>query len=212
LRQHLSLDGLPVNLLDTAGLRRACDAAEEEGIRRARQEMRRADRILYVIDASLADDRSADRIAEHAIARDELPADVPVCLVFNKIDLAGIVPHAEQAPARIFVSAWTGAGIDLLRADLKESAGYRGSESGSGAFAARRRHLEALERSRALVESAAQALKDSAGIELFAEDLRLAPVCARRDHRRGDQRGSARGDFRELLYRQVSLPRSPRIQ
>ena len=79
LRQHLHLDGLPLNLIDTAGLRGAQDAAEAEGIRRARHEMQRADRILYVIDAS----------AEGTPDLDSLPADVPVTLVLNKIDLTG---------------------------------------------------------------------------------------------------------------------------
>ncbi len=175
LRQHLSLDGLPLTLIDTAGLRAAADAAEEEGIRRALTEMRRADLILYVVDAALAAGASAREMPPDAIARDDLPADVPLCLVFNKIDLTGLGAHAEAGePARIYLSAQSGAGIDLLRAHLKECAGYRGSESGSGAFAARRRHLDALRRSRSLVESAARALADSAGIELFAEDLRLA--------------------------------------
>jgi tRNA modification GTPase len=170
LRQHVNLDGMPLNLADTAGLRSALDAAEEEGIRRARAEMRRADRILYVIDSTLADEPSA------AGARELNELGVPFTLVFNKIDLAGFAARAEEArentPARIFLSARSGAGIDLLRAHLKQSAGYLESES--GALAARRRHLDALRRSRALVQNAARALQDSAAFEFFAEDLRLA--------------------------------------
>ena len=164
LRQHLNLDGLPLNLVDTAGLRAAVDAAEEEGIRRARHEMRRADRILYVIDASLGAGSDPP----------DLPAGVPLTVVYNKIDLTGLAAHADEAssPSRIFLSARTGAGIDGLRAHLKTSAGYRDAES--DAFAARRRHLDALTRARALVESAAGALEQSRAFELFAEDLRLA--------------------------------------
>jgi tRNA modification GTPase len=163
LRQHLHLDGLPLNLIDTAGLRGAQDAAEAEGIRRARHEMQRADRILYVIDAS----------AEGTPDLDSLPKDVPVTLVLNKIDLTGLAAGiGEGAPARIYVSARTGAGVDSLREHLKSSAGYRGGES--GALAARRRHLDALGRAHTLVEGAWQALRDSQAFELFAEDLRLA--------------------------------------
>ncbi len=163
LRQQLHLDGLPLNLIDTAGLRGAQDAAEAEGIRRARHEMRRADRILYVIDAS----------TEGTPDLDSLPTDVPVTLVLNKIDLTGLAAGiGEGAPARIYVSARTGAGIDSLREHLKSTAGYRGGES--GALAARRRHLDALGRAHTLVEGAWQALRDSQAFELFAEELRLA--------------------------------------
>jgi tRNA modification GTPase len=170
LRQHLHLDGLPLNLVDTAGLRSALDAAEEEGIRRARNEMQRADRILYVIDASLTDEGSVSGAAEEL---DQLPEDVPLTWVFNKIDLTGAPARAtDDAPARIFLSARTGAGLDLLRAHLKASAGYLDSES--GALAARRRHLDALRRARELVQGAAETLAQSQTFELFAEDLRLA--------------------------------------
>ena len=181
LRQHLHLDGLPLNLVDTAGLRSALDAAEAEGIRRAQHEMRRADRILYVIDASAADSTEAVDSTAHEgrpwpappFGADALPEDVPVTLVLNKIDLTGFAAGArEGTPERIFVSARTGAGVDSLREHLKSSAGYRDSES--GALAARRRHLDALERSRALIEGAAQAAAGSRAFELFAEDLRLA--------------------------------------
>jgi tRNA modification GTPase len=165
LRQQLTLDGLPVNLVDTAGLRTALDAAEEEGIRRARGEMRRADRILYVIDASVE--------SSPPVEAGELPAGVPITWVFNKIDLTGAQPHttAEQPP-RIHVSARTRAGLDLLRTHLKDSAGYR--DLPSGALAARRRHLDALARARVFMETAVAARGDGRPFELFAEDLRLA--------------------------------------
>lgn len=180
LRQHLHLDGLPLNLIDTAGLRSALDAAEAEGIRRAQHEMRRADRILYVIDASVADGAAdSDAVGAQSsdvtplLDADSLPEDVPVTLVLNKIDLTALAAGArEGTPARIFVSARTGAGLDSLRAHLKSSAGYRDSES--GALAARRRHLDALARARTLVEGAAKAAADLQAFELFAEDLRLA--------------------------------------
>ncbi len=170
LRQHLHLDGLPLNLVDTAGLRRAADAAEAEGIRRARSEMARADRVLYVLDASRVDESSHAHLSAEL---DELPQGVPVTWVFNKIDLTGAAPRVtDEAPVRVFLSALTGEGIGLLRAHLKVSAGYRDADS--GALAARRRHLDALERARALVLAAAQTLSRNHAFELFAEDLRLA--------------------------------------
>jgi tRNA modification GTPase len=170
LRQQLQLDGLPLNLIDTAGLRNALDPAEEEGIRRARNEMRKADRVLYVQDVQLADGSEG---ATPSAEIEALAHGVPVTLIFNKIDLTGAAASAEESPARIYLSARTGAGIDLLRAHLKASAGYVG-EADSGAFAARRRHLDALGRALALVRAAAEALSRRQAFELFAEDLRLA--------------------------------------
>lgn len=175
LRQHVNLDGLPLNLVDTAGLRTALDAAEAEGIRRARGEMQRADRVLYVVDAS------AEEACSPALTATELeglPPDVPVTWVFNKIDLIRTSAHATLDPARqhaaaqIFLSARTGEGVDLLRDHLKASVGYRDSES--GVFAARRRHLDALERARRHVHGAAEVLNGNAALELLAEELRLA--------------------------------------
>jgi tRNA modification GTPase len=167
LRQQVHLDGLPVNLIDTAGLRTAADVVEEEGIRRARAEMRRADRVLYVQDATLAD---------HALPDDleGLPPGVPVTWVINKIDLIGAAPRVEMSGGvtRLFMSAHTGAGLELLRAHLKTSAGYHNAES--GAFSARRRHLDALARAKDLVQHAAETLRTTRAFELFAEDLRLA--------------------------------------
>jgi tRNA modification GTPase len=164
LRQPLQLDGLPLNLVDTAGLRSAADAAEAEGIRRAHGEMRRADRILFVLDAS---DSAAD-------APEEPPSGVPLTVIHNKIDLTGTAARVDEqaSPPRIYLSARTGAGIELLRSHLRARAGYLGAES--GVLAARRRHLEALQRARAWVESAARAGAEARGFELFAEDLRLA--------------------------------------
>ncbi len=168
LRQHLHLDGLPLNLIDTAGLRSAADPVEAEGVRRALDQISRADRVLYVLDASVhATDAWRTDLAQ-------LPSGVEVTLVFNKIDLLGAAPRidAASAPPRVYVSARTGAGLDALRAHLKAGAGFQLSES--GAFAARRRHLDALSRARASVQAAADILGGTRAFELFAEDLRGA--------------------------------------
>jgi tRNA modification GTPase len=170
LRQQVHLDGLPLNLVDTAGLRPAMDVVEAEGVRRARNEIARADRVLYVVDTGAGESASEQWAAE----LEQLPAGVPVTLVFNKIDLTGAPARLDDTaqPPRVFISARTGAGLELLRLHLKTSAGYLESES--GAFAARRRHLDALNRARQHVQSAADILSSTRAFELFAEDLRLA--------------------------------------
>jgi tRNA modification GTPase len=173
LRQHVHLDGLPLNLIDTAGLRVARDVVEAEGVRRAKTELERADRVLYLVDAAALEGRDA---AGPVTDLTQLPPGVPVTLVLNKIDLTGAPAYLDEAsiPPRIFLSAKTGAGLPLLRAHLKESAGYRENES--GALSARRRHLDALRRARAAVEAAAESLAATRAFELFAEDLRLAQL------------------------------------
>jgi tRNA modification GTPase len=173
LRQHVHLDGLPLNLIDTAGLRVARDVVEAEGVRRAKTELERADRVLYLVDAAALEGPDA---AGPVTDLTQLPPGVPVTLVLNKIDLTGAPAYLDEAsiPPRIFLSAKTGAGLPLLRAHLKESAGYRENES--GALSARRRHLDALRRARAAVEAAAESLAATRAFELFAEDLRLAQL------------------------------------
>ena len=168
LRERIHVDGMPLHILDTAGLRVAQYAIEEEGIRRAQFEMARADRVLFVIDG--AQDPSALAYRELA---GTLPAQVPVTLVYNKSDLmdAGAVAAPSGVP-RLDVSALTGEGLDGLRAHLKSSMGYFTLESGS--VSARQRHLEALARARASVEEAARVLKETRAGELVAQELRAA--------------------------------------
>jgi tRNA modification GTPase len=169
LRQHVHLDGLPLNLIDTAGLRATTDVVEAEGVRRALNELDRADRVLYVLDAAAP---PADWRAELR----ELPPGVPVTLVFNKIDLCGDAPRADEShdPPQIFLSAKTGGGVSLLREHLKTRAGYLSGES--GALSARRRHLDALRRAKSCVEQAAQTMTETHAFELFAEELRRAQL------------------------------------
>jgi len=170
LRQPLQLDGLAVNLIDTAGLRPTTDVIEAEGVRRARGEMSKADLLLYIIDVSAETSGALNVSAEIS----GLPATVPVALVVNKIDLLGTPARlvAAATPVEIHLSAKTGAGIDLLRAHLKTMAGYQGADS--GALSARRRHLDALNRARRCVLEGAENFSSARALELFAEDLRLA--------------------------------------
>lgn len=167
LRERIQLDGLPLHVVDTAGLREAADIVEAEGVRRARAEFERADRLLLVIDAS-ADPQEPLRELER------LPASLPVTVIRNKIDLTGepAGESEEQGRAVIRLSAKTGAGMDALKRHLKASAGFQAQ--GADVFIARRRHLDALARARDHVEQGAAALKISRAGELLAEELRLA--------------------------------------
>lgn len=171
VREQLDLDGLPLQVLDTAGLRVAgegpADVVEAEGIRRTRAEIARADRVLFVVDA--ATDPAATAYTDE---RTTLPEGVPVTLVFNKVDLAtaeGVV--VSDVDAQLRLSARTGEGLAALRAHLQAAIGY--SPTDTGAVSARARHLEALTRARAALDAACTLLAARRG-ELVAEELRLA--------------------------------------
>lgn len=163
LRERIDIDGLAVELVDTAGLRDDPDRIEAEGIRRAREALRAADGALWIRDATA----NADELDEY------LPADLPVIILRNKIDLSGEAPGACcDEPLTLNISAKTGAGIDGLRDAIRELAGY--SDLGEGAFTARRRHVDAIAGAHEHFLRGRQALdRDRAG-ELFAEELRLA--------------------------------------
>jgi tRNA modification GTPase len=176
LRERILIEGMPVHVLDTAGLRaQAGDAIEAEGMRRAQAAMQHADHILFVIDAA-ADPHASAYDMEAA----RLPSNVPVTLVLNKMDLcefraggaSGPVPHARAGLASIGLSARTGEGIDLLREHLKASVGL--VPTGSGALSARARHLEALGRCADHLTMACQQREGGGGRELIAEELRCA--------------------------------------
>jgi tRNA modification GTPase len=171
LRERIDIDGLPLHVLDTAGLRDSDDAVEREGVRRAAAEMSRADRVLFVIDAS--NDSLGRAFAEE---RQRLPQDVPVTLIFNKIDIAEGLPMADtvSGPPRIHVSAVTGAGLAALRSHLKGCVSFQ--TAGNGSISARKRHLEALSRARQCVETASRELQQRRAGELVAEELRLAQL------------------------------------
>lgn len=171
LREHIQLDGLPLHIMDTAGLRESADPIEQEGMRRAREEIARADRVLLLVDG-----RTGVGAAERDIIQ-QLPADVPRTIVYNKIDLSGHEPWLKESPlptrdVEIGLSAKTGAGMELLIQHLKQGAGYQ--EQAAGIFSARRRHLEALQHARAALMNARAQLRKKNAHELFAEELRQA--------------------------------------
>lgn len=164
LRERIQLDGMPLHIIDTAGLRESDNAVEKEGIRRAHAEIQKADKVLLLIDA---------RDPETQSIFDTLPQDIDIVKIYNKIDLLGIAPEITQTEqgTSIYLSVKTGTGMELLTQYLKQSVGF--NASADNVFIARRRHIEALNKGQEFVESAIEQLKVQAG-ELVAEDLRQA--------------------------------------
>lgn len=167
LRERIHIDGLPLHVIDTAGLRVTEDRVEAEGVRRAHAEISKADRVLYVVDVTQFDEAQVrDELAQ-------LPTSVPVSIVINKIDRHPTqTPHIEAEPPRIYLSAHTGAGLALLREHLKACIGYASSET--AVFLARRRHLDALQRATHHLRQAQHNLTSRQAGELCAEELRVA--------------------------------------
>ena len=171
LRERIDIDGLPLHVIDTAGLRESGNVVETEGVRRARAELARADRILFVVDA--AEDPEANAFQREQAT---LPPGLPVTVVLNKADLVGREPsfNAHSVPPRVWMSALTGEGLELLRAHLKASVGFAATEAGN--VSARRRHLDALARARQHVDVGREQLRTRRAGELMAEELRQAQV------------------------------------
>ena len=172
LREHIQIDGMPLHIVDTAGLRDSGDEVEQEGIRRAWTEMESADHILLVVDGSDPNHNSDDPSVIWPEIQEHLTRDIPVSVVHNKCDLSGRTPdidHKAGVPV-IELSAKTGDGMDLLRSHLKQRMGY--SEGSEGNFSARRRHLLALERAAESLAAGRAQLENAGAGELLAEDLR----------------------------------------
>jgi len=167
LREHIQIDGMPLHVIDTAGLRDSNDPVEQEGIRRAWHQIEQADRVLLVID----DQRGFGK--EDRQILDRLPANLPHTCIFSKIDLTGRSsgPEEDTASPVIALSTCTGEGLEALRVHLKQLMGYQGTSAGG--FSARRRHIDALRRAAQHLQQA-QACLDNAAGELLAEELRLA--------------------------------------
>ncbi|MCK0162716.1 tRNA uridine-5-carboxymethylaminomethyl(34) synthesis GTPase MnmE [Marinobacter sp. S6332] len=174
LREHIHIDGMPLHIIDTAGLRDSPDEVEQIGIARAWDEIRQADRILLMVDATTTDKTTPHEIWPDFI--DQLPASAPVTVIRNKVDLSGesvgiSEPSGEATPV-IRLAAKSTEGLEVLRDHLKHCMGF--ASTTEGGFLARRRHLDALERARkSLLQGQAQLEGYGAG-ELLAEDLRAA--------------------------------------
>ena len=168
IRDRIDLDGLVLDVTDTAGLRETTDQVESEGVRRAQKELESADRVLLVIDDT---DNSKEVRMELSRFMDH---DVPVTVIRNKIDKTGNDPGivAEGKNCEIHLSVKNGAGVDLLYQHLKE---ISSAESMSeGVFIARRRHIEALEKAKKALLAANTYTGENMQLELLAEDCRLA--------------------------------------
>lgn len=165
IRECIALEGIPLHLIDTAGLRDTSDEIERLGIDRTRQAIGHADIALLILDA-----RQGMTVAESKTL-EGLPAALPVVRIFNKIDLCRQAPRRVRSGGRvdIYLSAKTGAGMALLHDELLAMAGWQ--PNGEGVFMARERHLRAL---RAAAECLDRARVEWGQVELLAEELRLA--------------------------------------
>ena len=165
LRETIQIEGIPLHIIDTAGLRETEDKVERLGIARTWGEIEKADIVLQLVDA-----RGGETPADHAVAV-RLPARVPRIVIHNKCDLAGLPPRREldKRYSHIWLSAKQGLGIDLLQAELLRLAGWVGH--GEDVILARERHLVAIATAGQALESAAVQLRQ---LELCAEELRLA--------------------------------------
>ena len=164
LREQINIDGLAVELIDTAGLRDDPDRIEEEGIRRAREALKSADAVLWIQDANESPEQRID---------EKLPEGAEIIIVRNKIDMTGEQAGlADDGSGTIRLSAKTGDGIDALHECLRAAAGYR--NLGEGAFTSRKRHIDALRRAAKHFMTGKAALEGMKAGELLAEELRLA--------------------------------------
>ena len=172
ITETIHVEGIPINIIDTAGIRDEVDASDEVeriGISRTWAAVEEADVVLHILDAS----RGPTRADEEIVAR--LPAKVPLIRVWNKIDLSGHKPSLDEQPdaTHIYLSASERTGMELLRQELLRIAGWQ--QTGESIYLARERHLRALKEAQEHLAIAAQLAeqRDSA-LDLFAEELRLA--------------------------------------
>jgi len=164
LREEINIDGMPLHVIDTAGLRESEDVVEQEGIKRTWIEIEQADRALLLVD-----DKTGITDEDKKI-RQKLPKSLEVTIVRNKIDLTKA--SATEKNNVVTLSAKSGEGVELLRNHLKKIMGYTGLTE--GVFLARRRHLDALIRAKDFVLAGQSQLQESKAGELLAEDLRQA--------------------------------------
>jgi len=164
LKERIQIDGMPIHIIDTAGLRESENAVEKEGIRRAHEQIRQADKVLLLIDST---DPEIDSVIR------TLPSGLDITKVYNKIDLLEIEPEITETEhaSQIYLSVKKGLGMELLIEHLKKSVGFSGETD--DVFIARKRHVDALAQGQKSVESALEQLQNNAA-ELVAEDLRQA--------------------------------------
>ena len=163
LREHIQIDGLPLHIIDTAGLRDSDDVVEQEGVKRAKQMIEKADRVLYVVDIKDQDQTMLDRLPKH----------IGLTTIYNKIDQHDRSAEIKNSQiTEIYLSAKTGEGMTLLKQHLKKCMGYQ--QKNEGQFIARRRHLDAIDTAENHMLLAEKNLHELKAGELLAEELRLA--------------------------------------
>ena len=169
IQRTISIAGMPVRVIDTAGLRETDDVVEQKGIERTLAAIKDATLVLRLMDSSRPS--TAEDSVQNAI-----PAGKPHITLFNKIDLVNENPRIEEQAGNsaIYLSAKTGAGIELLRKKILEIAGWRFNQAGEGVFMARQRHLEALQQAKRYLENAQGFTQGVYQLELLAEELKLA--------------------------------------
>ena len=171
LREHIHIDGMPLHIIDTAGLREATDEVERIGISRAWTEIEQADRIILMLDSSDPDSQNIEKVRSEFLSK--LSNNMLVTIVRNKVDLSGEAAgiKEENGTTTVCLSAQTHQGVDLLREHLKQTMGFQtGMEGG---FLARRRHLDALEKAAEHLQIGLVQLTELHAGELLAEELRL---------------------------------------
>ena len=173
LKEHIHIDGMPLHIIDTAGLRESPDKVEQIGIRRAWQEIEQADKVLLMVDASENSSIDPESIWPEFMAK--LPENMPITIIRNKIDLLDASHPAQRVDGSIpviSISAQENLGVEALKAHLKKAMGFQGTTEGS--FMARRRHLDALDRAAEHLETGKVQLDSYIAGEILAEELRLA--------------------------------------
>jgi tRNA modification GTPase len=166
LREYLTIDGMPIHIIDTAGLRESEDLVEQEGVRRAYAEIAKADVVLFVVDATETPPLDLRLFLKN------IPANATIITIRNKIDLLQEKPRLDGNC--VALSAKQGIGIDLLKNHIKTIAGYQTTQE--GVFSARQRHLDALDRAKKFLLDGKNQLENFKAGELLAEDLRQAQL------------------------------------
>jgi tRNA modification GTPase len=171
LSEQIHIDGMPLHIIDTAGLRDSIDEVEKIGIERAWQEIKQADRVLLMIDS--AQDESADPKAAWPEFFEKIPSNIGLTIIRNKADISQAKTGYSElnATPTITLSAKTGAGVTELTEHLKHIMGYQGSTEGG--FMARRRHLVALEQAHQHLIIGLEQLESYVAGEILAEELRF---------------------------------------
>jgi tRNA modification GTPase len=170
IQQTIQIDGVPLHLIDTAGLRDTRDIIEKSGIMRTHAAIKKADLLLLVVDSSKSMDAS-----DYSIP-DSIPPNLPRLIVCNKIDLLNKKPSITNdlgAPV-IWLSAKTGAGLPFLRQKILKMVGWQAGQAGEGVFMARQRHLEALSQAKNNLKNASTLAQNVSQLDLLAEELRMA--------------------------------------